>query len=405
MAHSGSWFGLPDFGITEAIGSAVGAGRTAQGGSNVLGNVGSLPTTIDNRGQIYQGPGMGWYGNNDVYRPTSIQNAAPVVSWPPADTQTQNQTKSIAGFTVDSGANPETTYVQTDRGIMKLGDIQREQEARYNATVGNINSGFDDYEKRLRDMEGGFSTYQNQDESLLNSTYGQAKSALDTGREAANRQLEISRGQVESRKKQTTSDISQQLRNMVRATGMQLGSYGAGDSSANDMSKFAYSKVAAREAGNATRQANDQFAEIDKKAVDLQAQYADNTKNLEVWRGEQLQGIRDKYMNQIMRIREMRANAPLARSQALARLEEGLMNAARQEAMQIESETRQKQTQFQTMAQQQLYALQQMAMQMRGSALYTPQDIRVNDLPSMGSLNVGNSEYMYNPAVMKRRQE
>ena len=119
----------------------------------------------------------------------------------------------------------------------------------------------------------------------------------------------------------------------------------------------------------------------------------------------QIQGIRDKYMNQIMRIREMRANAPLARSQALARLEEGLMNAARQEAMQIESETRQKQTQFQTMAQQQLYALQQMAMQMRGSALYTPQDIRVNDLPSMGSLNVGNSGYMYNPAVMKRRQE
>ena len=152
MAHSGSWFGLPDFGITEAIGSAVGAGRTAQGGSNVLGNVGSLPTTIDNRGQIYQGPGRGWHGSNDVYRPTSstkIDNREQIYQGPGMGWHGNNDVyrpTSIQNATpVDSGANPETTYVQTDRGIMKLGDIQREQEARYNATVGNINSGFDDY--------------------------------------------------------------------------------------------------------------------------------------------------------------------------------------------------------------------------------------------------------------------
>lgn len=33
--HPGSWFGLPDFGITEAIGSFLGAPQTSQGGSNL----------------------------------------------------------------------------------------------------------------------------------------------------------------------------------------------------------------------------------------------------------------------------------------------------------------------------------------------------------------------------------
>lgn len=36
--HSGSWFGLPDLGITEKIGSFLGSGTTSQGGSNIIGS-------------------------------------------------------------------------------------------------------------------------------------------------------------------------------------------------------------------------------------------------------------------------------------------------------------------------------------------------------------------------------
>ncbi len=36
--HPGSWFGLPDFGVTEAIGGLLGSGRNAQGGSNIIPN-------------------------------------------------------------------------------------------------------------------------------------------------------------------------------------------------------------------------------------------------------------------------------------------------------------------------------------------------------------------------------
>jgi hypothetical protein len=36
--RKGSWFGLPEFGLTEKVGSLLGAPRTAQGGSNIFGN-------------------------------------------------------------------------------------------------------------------------------------------------------------------------------------------------------------------------------------------------------------------------------------------------------------------------------------------------------------------------------
>lgn len=39
MVHSGSWLGLPDFGITEKLGDLVGVSRTPQGGSNLSGSV------------------------------------------------------------------------------------------------------------------------------------------------------------------------------------------------------------------------------------------------------------------------------------------------------------------------------------------------------------------------------
>lgn len=38
MAHSGSWFGLPDFGVTEKLGSIFNIPTTSQGGSNLIGS-------------------------------------------------------------------------------------------------------------------------------------------------------------------------------------------------------------------------------------------------------------------------------------------------------------------------------------------------------------------------------
>lgn len=36
--HAGSWFGLPDFGLTEWVGSLLGSGTTSQGGSDIIPN-------------------------------------------------------------------------------------------------------------------------------------------------------------------------------------------------------------------------------------------------------------------------------------------------------------------------------------------------------------------------------
>lgn len=58
LPHAGSWAGLPDFGITEAIGDFLGAPRNAQGGSQ---NRNIVPTAINN------------YQNQAAYNPPVVQ--------------------------------------------------------------------------------------------------------------------------------------------------------------------------------------------------------------------------------------------------------------------------------------------------------------------------------------------
>ena len=45
-SHKGSWFGLPDFGVTEAVGSLLGKEPTYQGGSNIVGGQPQAPAQV-----------------------------------------------------------------------------------------------------------------------------------------------------------------------------------------------------------------------------------------------------------------------------------------------------------------------------------------------------------------------
>lgn len=57
--HSGSWFGLPDFGITEKVGSLLGSGRTSQGGSNIFGGSKAYVSPLPSGGSNNSGAVLG----------------------------------------------------------------------------------------------------------------------------------------------------------------------------------------------------------------------------------------------------------------------------------------------------------------------------------------------------------
>lgn len=222
-------------------------------------------------------------------------------------------------------------------------DRARQEAAAREAAIRNgINSGFDQYESRLSNLEGMYNTQQGEDTNLLNTTYGNLASGLQTGYDQGVQKLNGARTEVGNRTKASTADVAMQLRNMLKATGMQLGAMGAGDSSAAKVfAPYAYSKIAARENGNIYRQANDQYGQLDQKGIDLQSEYTAHKNDLDQWKYDQLSTIRDKYLNLIGNIRQLKANAPVERVNALNQLESGLLDRARQEADAIESEHRQ----------------------------------------------------------------
>ena len=99
MAHAGSWFGLPDFGITEWVSDRVGAKRTAQGGSNLLGNQQAAP-------------------------PPQTPPKTP----PPNNTPPGNQPKNTAGTGGNTTTTPNNTPGYTVPEGPNVDDLAKQQE-------------------------------------------------------------------------------------------------------------------------------------------------------------------------------------------------------------------------------------------------------------------------------------
>lgn len=94
----GSW-GTPELGITEKISNLLGSGLTAQGGSNLSGNVGTLPTAqvkTDAGYQQLQGPDLGWWGPVGPQTQTQT-NQTPSQNTAPKNYQQQPQPQQQSG--------------------------------------------------------------------------------------------------------------------------------------------------------------------------------------------------------------------------------------------------------------------------------------------------------------------
>ncbi len=290
-------------------------------------------------------------------------------------------------------------------GMMrKVGDMQREVEARQNAIRGNIDSGFNQYTNELTNIENSYPAYQAADENLVNSTYGTITSGLQQGKQAAMDKLGIARNRVAETGKRSGSDLAQNLRNMLRSGSLQLGAAGAGDSSAaNVMMPYAYSKVAAHEQGNIQRNMNDQNLSLDEKGIDTETAFSAELASAEQWKQGAIQGIRDKFLPQIQQIRMMKANAPLQKVQSLNALEENILSNVRSQVNQIDAEVRGFRQNLDMAARQYAGNVQDRGMQLGAAAQYNPYDINFNPMQAMSDPRSRN-EYVYQAPTLAKKK-
>jgi hypothetical protein len=293
--HAGSWWGLPDFKVTETIadfrdklqGNPAGSGRTDQGGSDLDGS--SAQQKLN----------------------TANQNLAAAEAWQPTPTPTPtptpkptNPTTRSTAPTGNSGGSTQNSRLQAwlaqgGQGDVPVGWNPNDQngngadqfnqmlEDAYNGVIGGLNN-----------WAGSIQQGRAEDESLVGKQYMDSQKNLDNQKATEQAGLdEQGRALWESFRKSMgtgAQNYAQRLRGLVNL-------YGLGNSTGQTMSQLLANKQAEVE-GNLQEQRLSGERALSLEGVKL-ARYIDDKKNqLDTWKQQALttisQNVRDK-LNQI----------------------------------------------------------------------------------------------------------
>jgi hypothetical protein len=303
--HSGSWFGLPDFGITEAVGGLFGAPRTAQGGSNIFGSaqkaasptqtstpnyltVNSIPKPTGGAGTSYSGGGGSVLGTS---------TAAPTQSGP-----------DYAGQARDA-----------------------------------INSGYNQYFGQLDDiLNNGLPQQRAAQEGIVNSQYNQGVNDLTTQKNLGVQDLNSERTKATGQQAKTLQDLSDNIRNLFTSGNVYLGAKGAGDSSAANQYSYALTKLGSQQRGDVTSQYANINNDINGRESRLNEIYNGQVNDLGSQRDQQINGIAQWFGEQQNALKQAKAQGQLSQGQDLGQLSQQLLNQALQQLSNVQAEAAQK---------------------------------------------------------------
>lgn len=260
-----------------------------------------------------------------------------------------------------------------------------------NASRSAFNNAYDPVFSQLDQMAGLIPTQQANKMNTLNNLYGSQQTELSGNMQGSLGALDTSRGQVAASKAQSIRDLQQQMNQMSKAGGMQLGSAGAGDSSAARMYNFALSKAAGQSSADVSNQANSQYAQIQGQEQQIRATYDDQLNKLATWKNEQTGAIQDWADNQLIQIRNAKLTATGQKAAALAATETGLIQNALSRIQQIDDQITSWNQGIQTWALNRMATIDDAKAKISGYGQYTSQDIVANKLQGLNNVQGADS--------------
>ena len=282
-----------------------------------------------------------------------------------------------------------------------------EAQAREKAIRDQITSTYNNIISRLDKLAGLYPQWQQQDIQNLQQTRQNLLQGVQNARQTAEQKIGSYRADVQRRRERGITKIEQDLRNLLKATGMQLGAMGAGSSSASQIiAPYAISKQGARAEAQVIKGANDQLAQLDRKAMDVKSTYDDQVSKIEQSIQQEKQNIADTYRQYKTAIEQAKNNADQNRMQALNSLDASLLASARNRIDLLDAEARQKRDLLQQWAQDRLAQLDNYKLQLMRSARFSPQQLvwqemqGIQNAPSMR----GGGEVFYNPFLIKKKK-
>ena len=337
--HSGSWFGLPDFGITESIGRILGAPKTAQGGSNI-------------------------FGNSQV--PSSSAQQAP--------STTSTNTGSVLGTSTQAPTSPVNTQPTADIGGGSSGPSYEDQMRS------QIDSGYNNYFAELDKQLAGLSTQRGAQENIANTSYNTNLTDLGLQRDSNLQGLNQQRDIVNTNQVKTLKDVSSNIRNLMNAGNTYLGSMGAGDSSAVNQYAYGLTKLGSQQRGDVMSQSQSQLNEVAGREANLNNIFMQEKNRLAGERDTKIQEIATWFADAQNKLSTAKANGQLAKSQDLQSLTTNMYNAALQQLNNIQNMYAQRSSALENWAMSNATNLNQLKQNMAQIAQFKAQPLSVGSI-------------------------
>lgn len=402
------------YGIEQAIKNAPSTGLLYQAGNKINSATGGQYSNIVNN----------LFGTS---QPSKV-NAQENQEWPsgnqngPFLTDVVKNTAGNTGNTKTNVSAPDSSVdlsnpVKKDDYARSLGFDNWNQYQDYlnqnnpsnrEAQVRNeINTGYDEYVKKLGGLETSFNKSQEEDLTSASKVYEQIFGGLEDQKKTNMEKLDANRGQVKERETSSIKELQDNLSNVVRGMSMQLGAMGGGDTSASKvMMPYAYTKIAGQQEGSIRNQSNQQLFEIDQQEKDTELQFTEMWRDTEIQKEQQLKSVKEYYGNAIRNVQLAIANAPLDKAKDLASLSQSLLSEATANLRTLETETRQRQTDIANWATGRMSELNNLKLQLSGSANFNPRDIVFNELQMLNSsqpTSQASSSEFYNPLATAKK--
>ena len=325
MAVPGTWFGLPDFGITERL-------TGGQWGGTALNN-----------------PSIASPGN--ILSPTSVPNPSGQMGTtgnPIPGTFSSTPGGQVAGASTGGGGGGGGSNLnlrqQMEQGVIPWDDnLLNAGSSGGGIDTGEatnaINQGYDAYFASLNQIMNSYLPQQQQ--ALLGGAeaqYGQGVNSLNTQRSLQQQGLNEQKGVVQGQQKKTLADISNNLRNAYMAGNIYLGARGAGDSSAANQYSYALTKLGSQQRGDVSGQYAGIQNQIMGRENALATTYSGAVKDLEFQKNQRVNEVAQWFNEQQIALKQAEASGQLQKGQDLANLSQNLLQMAMQQLQTTQAE-------------------------------------------------------------------
>lgn len=331
-------------------------------------------------------------GDSDSQAPTNLYDrpAGPQI---PAYNQ-------IPDMKVDTGP-------RIDGSGLDPAELARQKAAREDRIRSGIKAKGSEARSFLDNLSNQLSGMQRQDEAWGNQMFDQVLGGLQAARDTGIQKLGYARDDVGQRTRTAINDLQQNLRNLMRATSMQLGAMGAGDSSASEiMAPYAFSKVGSNARAGVMNNANSQYNDINMKEQDIVNTYAQEKSRIETDKISWLSNIAQDYRNKFLRIQEAKNNVNAEERDALNNLEESLLNDVANKLRAVESYVLQRNAELDQWANSRINSGWQSAQGINDASNYQVKNIEAGPLAglSQGPELRSQREWGLNPMLLLRKR-